>query len=206
MNIVVAWADYRDGVSHIYYRRSTNGGDAWLGGASGKRLLTGASASPADQHEFHPQAMAAPSGEIGCAFYSFGPKGSGEFPPSLIDVVLGVSTLAELIARAVESRHGKIGTTARHIPSRKGRVYLDFLQNGHGKTIAGPFSARPVPGGTVSMPLRWSEVNGKLDPRKFNLETAPARMKKLREDPLAPVLEMNPDLQGALAKLAEKLK
>jgi hypothetical protein len=91
-NIVVAWADYRDGVSHIYNRRSTNGGDTWLGGASGKRLFTGSNASAAGQHEFHPQLMAAPSGEIGCAFYSFGPKGGGEFPPSLIDVVLGVST------------------------------------------------------------------------------------------------------------------
>jgi bifunctional non-homologous end joining protein LigD len=116
------------------------------------------------------------------------------------------TTLAELIARAVEARHGKIGTTARHIPSRKGRVYLDFLQNGYGKTIAGPFSARPVPGATVSMPLRWSEVNGKLDPRKFTLETAPARMKRLGEDPLAKVLELRPDLAGALARLAERLK
>jgi bifunctional non-homologous end joining protein LigD len=116
------------------------------------------------------------------------------------------TTLAELIARAVEARHGKIGTTERHIPSRKGRVYLDFLQNGYGKTIAGPFSARPVPGATVSMPLRWSEVNGKLDPRKFTLGTAPARMKKLGEDPLAKVLELRPDLAGALARLAERLK
>ena len=116
------------------------------------------------------------------------------------------TTLAELIARAVESRHGKIGTTERHIPSRKGRVYLDYLQNGHGKTIAGPFSARPVAGGSVSMPLRWSEVNGKLDPRKFTLKTAPARMKKLREDPLTPVLGMKPDLEAALGRLAGKLK
>jgi len=116
------------------------------------------------------------------------------------------TTLAELIARAVESRHGKIGTTERHIPSRKGRVYLDYLQNGYGKTIAGPFSARPVQGATVSMPLRWSEVNGKLDPRKFTLKSAPARMKKLGEDPLAPVLELKPDLTKALGRLAEKLK
>jgi len=35
---------------------------------------------------------------------------------------------------------------------------------------------------------------------------APARMKRLREDPLSPVLELNPDLQAALARLAEKLK
>src|SRR5438105_4432058 len=116
------------------------------------------------------------------------------------------TTLAELIARAVESRFPRIATTERHIPSRKGRVYLDYLQNGHGKTIAGPFSARPVPGAPVSMPLKRSEVNGKLDPGKFTLETAPARMKRLREDPLTPVLELNPDLQAVLARLAEKLK
>src|SRR5207237_2251578 len=94
------------------------------------------------------------------------------------------TTLAELIARAVESRHAKIGTTERHIPSRNGRVYLDYLQNGHGKTIAGPYIARPLQGATVSMPLKWSEVNGRLDPGKFTLETAPARMKRLREDPV----------------------
>ena len=115
------------------------------------------------------------------------------------------TTLAELISRAVEARYPKISSTERHIPSRKGRVYLDYLQNGHGKTIAGPFSARPVAGATVSMPLRWSEVNGKLDPRKFSLKTAAARMKRLRVDPLAPVLELSPDLQAALAKLAAKL-
>jgi bifunctional non-homologous end joining protein LigD len=116
------------------------------------------------------------------------------------------TTLAELIARAVESRFPKIATTERHIPSRKGRVYLDYLQNGHGKTIAGPFSARPVPGATVSMPLRWSEVNARLDPAKFTIKTAPSRMKRLRDDPIAQVLELSPDLQAALARLAEKLK
>jgi bifunctional non-homologous end joining protein LigD len=115
-------------------------------------------------------------------------------------------TLAELIARTVERQHEKIATTARHIPSRRGRVYLDCYQNGHGKTIAGPFSARPVPGATVSMPLKWSEVNARLDPRKFTLKSAPARMKKLKQDPLAKVLTQTPDLQAALAKLAGMLK
>jgi bifunctional non-homologous end joining protein LigD len=80
-------------------------------------------------------------------------------------------------------------------------VYLDCLQNGHGKTIAGPFSARAVPGARVSMPLRWSEVNARLDPAAFSIRTAPTRMKRLREDPLAPVLQLRPDLPRALALL-----
>jgi bifunctional non-homologous end joining protein LigD len=54
--------------------------------------------------------------------------------------------------------------------------------------------------------LKWSEVDGKLDPKKFTLKTLPARMKKLRDDPLAPVLTLKPDLQSALAKLAGRLE
>jgi hypothetical protein len=53
------------------------------------------------------------------------------------------------------------------------------------------------------MPLRWSEVNAKLDPRKFTIRNAPARMRKLGDDPLAPVLGPAPDLAGALARLAQ---
>ena len=56
------------------------------------------------------------------------------------------------------------------------------------------------------MPLRWSEVGPRLDPAKYTLKSAPARMKKLSEDPLAPILTLRPDLHSALAKLAEKLK
>ena len=51
----------------------------------------------------------------------------------------------------------------RSVGARGGRVYIDFLQNVHGQTIAGPFSARPVPGAQASAPLKWSEVNAKLD-------------------------------------------
>jgi bifunctional non-homologous end joining protein LigD len=88
--------------------------------------------------------------------------------------------------------------------SRGGKVYIDYLQNGHGKTIAGAFSARPVPGATCSAPLKWSEVGSKLDPKKFTIKTLPARMKRLKDDPLAPLLSLKPDLQGALARLTRR--
>lgn len=115
-------------------------------------------------------------------------------------------TLGEILARAVERELPEIATTERRIGSRAGKVYVDYLQNGHGKTIAGPFSARPVPGASASAPLSWSEVGPRLDPKKFTIATLPERMKRLKADPLAPVLTEKPDLRGALAALTERLR
>ncbi|MFO0584193.1 MAG: DNA ligase D [Anaeromyxobacter sp.] len=114
-------------------------------------------------------------------------------------------TLAELLARALEAEHGDIATTARAVGARGGKVYLDFLQNGHGKTIAAPYTVRPRPGAPVSTPLRWSEVNGKLDPAKFTIRNALARAERLGDDPLRPVLEARPDLVSALERLHRRL-
>jgi bifunctional non-homologous end joining protein LigD len=115
--------------------------------------------------------------------------------------------LALVLANVVEREHADIATLVRApIEARKGRVYLDCYQNGYGKTIAAPFSARPVPGATVSMPLRWNEVNAKLDPRSFTLKTAPARMRKLKRDPIVEVLHIDPDIPAALEKLGKRLE
>jgi bifunctional non-homologous end joining protein LigD len=114
-------------------------------------------------------------------------------------------SLGELLARVVERAHPDIATTARAIGARGGRVYLDYLQNGFGKTIAAPYAVRPRPGAPVSTPLRWSEVNGRLDPARFTLRTVPARARRLRADPALPVLRDVPDLAGALARLRETL-
>jgi hypothetical protein len=88
-NVLVAWADYREGVSRIYCRHSSNGGANWQGAASGQPLLPAYLNSGADQHDFHPQLARTPSGQIACAFYEFGPKG-GAVP--LIDVIMAVSS------------------------------------------------------------------------------------------------------------------
>jgi bifunctional non-homologous end joining protein LigD len=63
-----------------------------------------------------------------------------------------------------------------------------------------------VPGGTCSAPLKWSEVNAKLDPKDYTLKTLPARMKRLKTDPLAAVLTEKPDIHGALERLMERLR
>ncbi len=96
-NVVFAWADGREVIggqrrSRIYYRRSTDGGSTWVGPASGAPLLTGGNVPDAAAQDFHPQLMATPGGQIGCAYYEYGPLGGGEFPPSLIHVKLAVST------------------------------------------------------------------------------------------------------------------
>jgi len=111
--------------------------------------------------------------------------------------------LAELLARVVVARRPEIATVARTLRAREGKVYLDFLQNGHGRLLVAPFSVRPLSGAPVSMPLRWSEVNGRLDPRRYTIRNAAARMKRLGDDPIGPVLGEAPDLEAALARLAE---
>jgi bifunctional non-homologous end joining protein LigD len=113
--------------------------------------------------------------------------------------------LAEVLARLLTDRLPEIATTARAIPARKGRVYVDALQNGRGKLLAAPFSARPRPGATVSTPLDWSEVGPRLDPSRFTIRTVPRRMQRRIDDPLLPVLSLQPDLMAALSRLAELL-
>ncbi|MEK6768383.1 MAG: non-homologous end-joining DNA ligase, partial [Gemmatimonadota bacterium] len=110
-------------------------------------------------------------------------------------------TLGGLLARLVAAELPDIATVTRLPSKREGKVYVDFVQNGHGRLLAAPFSVRPLPGAPVSMPLRWSEVGPKLDLHKYTIKTAPKRMEKLGEDPLRPVLDLTPDLPHALARL-----
>jgi bifunctional non-homologous end joining protein LigD len=110
-------------------------------------------------------------------------------------------TLGGLLARAVAAELPDIATIVRQVTKREGKVYLDYVQNGHGRLLAAPFSARPVPGALVSAPLEWKEVTPKLKLAAFTIKTMPARMKKLKEDPLRPVLALKPDLPHALEQL-----
>jgi bifunctional non-homologous end joining protein LigD len=114
-------------------------------------------------------------------------------------------TLGGLLARVVAAELPEIATVTRQVQKRGGKVYLDYVQNGHGRLLVAPFSARPLPGAPVSMPLKWSEVTPKLDIKKFTIKTAPTRMKKLEDDPLRPVLDWQPDLVHALEQLNDRL-
>jgi len=115
-------------------------------------------------------------------------------------------TLGGLLARVIAAQLPDIATVTRQVGKRGGRVYLDYVQNGLGRLLVAPFSARPLPGAPVSMPLAWREVTQALEIGKFTIRSAPRRMQRLKDDPLAPVLELNPDLVRALERLNERLE
>jgi bifunctional non-homologous end joining protein LigD len=79
-------------------------------------------------------------------------------------------------------------TVERSLAQRRGRLYLDCMQNAYGKTIVAPYSPRAIDGAPVSAPLKWEEVTKKLDPKKFNIRTMPDRLAKVG-DLFAPVLK-----------------
>lgn len=86
--------------------------------------------------------------------------------------------VAELVATRVAERHPKETTVTRWVQSRPtAAVYVDYLQNIRGKTVASVYSARATPDATVSAPLRWSELTPDLDPREFTIESMAARLR-----------------------------
>lgn len=79
--------------------------------------------------------------------------------------------LAKLIATRVAQQHGKQATVTRTVKSRpRGTVYVDYLQNVQGKSVASVFSLRAQPAASVSTPLTWQELINDLDPRDFTID------------------------------------
>jgi bifunctional non-homologous end joining protein LigD len=113
-------------------------------------------------------------------------------------------TFARLLAHLTVDAEPELATLARPLAARAGKVYVDYVQNGHGRTIAAPFSLRPLPGAPASCPLRWEEVAPGLDPRAFTLATVPGRVKTGR-DPLLPVLRGAIDMAAAVARIEARL-
>jgi bifunctional non-homologous end joining protein LigD len=85
-----------------------------------------------------------------------------------------------LIATSVAMAHPKVATVERSVAARpSGTIYVDYLQNVRGKSVAGAYSVRAKPGATVSTPLEWRELTDDLDPHEFTIDTAPARFAKV---------------------------
>ncbi|WP_343304662.1 DNA ligase D [Chitinophaga niabensis] len=104
---------------------------------------------------------------------------------------------AEFIARETNAQLPGITSVIRTKSQRKKKVYVDFLQNSRGQTIAAPYSARPKPGATVSTPLDWKEVNEKLDMKDFHIGNTVSRLKK-KGDLWANIYKDKNDLKAVL--------
>jgi bifunctional non-homologous end joining protein LigD len=79
----------------------------------------------------------------------------------------------------VSQKHSKHATIVRAVSARGARVYVDYLQNIRGKTLASAYSARASEFAGVSTPLAWHEVQDGVDPRDFTIRTVPARLETI---------------------------
>jgi len=110
---------------------------------------------------------------------------------------------ANIIAIMVNEKLPNITTLERSLSKRKkNQIYLDYLQNRIGQTLACAYSVRPKPGATVSTPLEWTEVKHGLDFHDFTIRNTLARIKK-KGDLFKGVLGKGISLEDALKKLEE---
>jgi len=105
----------------------------------------------------------------------------------------------QFIAELIQQKHSDITSLVRDPKKRKGLIYLDYLQNKEGQTIAAPFSARPKPNATVSAPLNWSEVRTSLKIQDFTIFNMYDRITKI-EDPWKDIWTSKVDIKKALEK------
>lgn len=106
---------------------------------------------------------------------------------------------ARIIVNIVHKQLPTYTSLERMIAKRNGKMYLDFLQNRPGATIAGPYSLRPKPGATVSMPLHWDEVKPGLTMKDFTIFNSLDRL-KVEGDLFKGVLGKGIDLEKVTQK------
>lgn len=104
---------------------------------------------------------------------------------------------AHLVNMRVHERLPGTTSLERRPAKRQGKVYLDYLQNNIGATLAAPYSLRPVPHANVATPLFWHEVKEGLLPGKFNIRTIFPRLERIG-DIFQPVLNEKIDILAVL--------
>ncbi|RYY21927.1 MAG: hypothetical protein EOO04_17100 [Chitinophagaceae bacterium] len=116
---------------------------------------------------------------------------------------LQIRRFAKGFASLVQEQLPDITTIERPLKKRKGRIYIDFLQNRKGQTLATVYSLRPKTGATVSTPLEWKEVKKGLHPSQFHIRNIIKRLEK-KGDLFKPVLTGKTDLKKVATRLGFK--
>lgn len=109
---------------------------------------------------------------------------------------------AHVIADIAHTKLPEITTLERSPQKRKNKIYVDYLQNSRGQTIAAPYSIRPREGIPVSAPLEWSEVKKGLDPLDFNVFNIFNRL-KIKGDLMKGIFGKKIDMESALPILSD---
>jgi bifunctional non-homologous end joining protein LigD len=114
-----------------------------------------------------------------------------------------VKDFAYIVCVMVNNELKSFTTLERNLQKRGNKhIYLDYLQNRRGQTIASVYSLRPKPGGTVSTPLFWEEVKKGLSPKQFTIYNTLDRVNKVG-DIFKGVLGKGIDIKKCLQKLEE---
>src|SRR5690606_27818707 len=108
--------------------------------------------------------------------------------------------MTHLIARRWLKKMGKKGSLERKPSRRKNQVYMDYLQNGRGKTMACPYSLRVRSGVPVSMPVSLSELESLTSPAEFNISSVLTMMED-RKDPWNGLYDQRMKLEEIVEKL-----
>lgn len=111
------------------------------------------------------------------------------------------TAFAEVVARIAQTQSPQDSTVERMVKNRPARsVYIDYLQNGLGKTLVGVYTVRARTGATVSAPLSWEEVERCVPLTEFTIKTMIKRVDEVG-DLFQPVLTVKQGLHHALEKL-----
>ena len=112
-----------------------------------------------------------------------------------------VRDFAQVLASLVHEQLPGITTLERSLSRRKkNHIYIDYLQNSRGQTLASAYSVRPKPGASVSAPLEWKEVKKGLHPSQFTIKNMLKRIEK-KGDLFKPVLGRGANIPLAIKKL-----
>lgn len=115
-----------------------------------------------------------------------------------------VREFARIIATMVHEQLPALTTLERSLSRRKkNQVYVDYLQNSRGQTLASAYSVRPKPGATVSTPLEWKEVKDGLHPSSFTIKNIHKRLLK-KGDLFKPVLGTGININAILKKVEKE--
>ncbi len=111
-----------------------------------------------------------------------------------------IRSFGEIVARLSVHGNEEMATIDRSMVRRKGKIYVDYLQNGRGKTIVSAYCIRPRPAAPVSAPLEWDEVGPRLSPESINLRSIFRRLDR-KGDLFEGVLTRKQRLEDALERL-----